>query len=360
MHLGQIAFDETATAYQSSNATPSNMIQKVSCSCSHLCVHRQRVALLAAHREHCMRLVQSSTSARSSTSSKRKLDDIEANSSSTASSGRCRLCEVQHKPCSLNEHEDVMRCLQCSYSGCRQSHHIQTHLVVASHNFACSTVTGELYCLLCGEYVYDTEFDLQRQAVYESVGQQCPILSSNQQQLSTKQSRRIQNDQCYYYRDAWRIIDSSMSQISWKPKAALTSAQQLLASQGLRGMYNMGNTCFMSCVLQAFIHNPLLKAFLLRGGHDSVKCAQVRKQLPLLMAQVIVAMFHLLFVLFECIVTSGSLALSLFVESTRLQFLRPASYAVQRRWYRLKATDDAFMNDNISDIRSKAECLNWK
>ena len=134
--------------------------------------------------------------------------------------------------------------------------------------------------------MYDTEFDLQRQAVYESAGQCCPVLSSSQQQLSTKQSRRIQDDHCYYYRDAWNVIDSSMSQISWQPKAALTTAQQLLASQGLRGMYNMGNTCFMSCVLQAMIHNPLLKAFLVRDGHDRVKCAHVRKQLPLLMAQV--------------------------------------------------------------------------
>jgi Zn-finger in ubiquitin-hydrolases and other protein/Ubiquitin carboxyl-terminal hydrolase len=286
MHRGQTAFDKAATAYHSSSAMPRIMIQMVSCSCSHLSVHRQRAALLAAHREHCVRLVQNSAFVRSSTSSKRKLDDIEANSSTPANTSRCRQCEVQHKPCRLNEFEDVMCCLQCSFSGCKQSHHIQTHLVVASHNFACSTVTGELYCLLCGDFVYDAKFDLQRQAVYESAGQQCPILSSNQQQLSTKQSRRIQDDQCYYYRDAWSIIDSSMSQISWKPKAALTSSQQLLASQGLRGMYNMGNTCFMSCALQAIIHNPLLKAFLLRGGHDSTKCAQVRKQLPLLMAQV--------------------------------------------------------------------------
>jgi len=41
---------------------------------------------------------------------------------------------------------------------------------------------------------------------------------------------------------------------------------------GLRGMYNMGQTCFMSVILQALIHNPFLKAFYLTEGHRSGSC----------------------------------------------------------------------------------------
>ena len=39
-------------------------------------------------------------------------------------------------------------------------------------------------------------------------------------------------------------------------------------------MYNMGATCFMSVILQSFIHNPLLRNFYLGDGHQSGNCTQ--------------------------------------------------------------------------------------
>jgi len=39
-----------------------------------------------------------------------------------------------------------------------------------------------------------------------------------------------------------------------------------------RGLYNMGQTCFMGVILQTVIHNPVIKSFFLGGGHITSAC----------------------------------------------------------------------------------------
>ena len=36
---------------------------------------------------------------------------------------------------------------------------------------------------------------------------------------------------------------------------------------GLRGLYNLGNTCFMNCIVQALVHTPVLRDYFLSDGH---------------------------------------------------------------------------------------------
>lgn len=40
----------------------------------------------------------------------------------------------------------------------------------------------------------------------------------------------------------------------------------------LRGLYNLGKTCFMNCTLQVLVHNPHLFSFFLAVGHDVRNC----------------------------------------------------------------------------------------
>ncbi|CAG8954192.1 hypothetical protein HYFRA_00005812 [Hymenoscyphus fraxineus] len=40
-------------------------------------------------------------------------------------------------------------------------------------------------------------------------------------------------------------------------------------ASGIRGIYNMGATCYMNVILQCFVHNPLLRNFYLSNGHLS-------------------------------------------------------------------------------------------
>ena len=49
-------------------------------------------------------------------------------------------------------------------------------------------------------------------------------------------------------------------------------SKRMCQRQGLRGMHNLGKTCYMNSMIQAMLHNPLLASFFLGNGHPNYAC----------------------------------------------------------------------------------------
>lgn len=123
--------------------------------------------------------------------------------------------------CSLNNFHHNLICLQCPHVGCFSQHnHAYTHYKKNQHLFAIDSHNGLLYCFLCGDYINDPKLEKIRLEML--TGANVPSLMDHD-------------------------LESNYS----NPTSRATS--------GIKGFINLGSTCFMSCILQTLIHNPIVR-----------------------------------------------------------------------------------------------------
>ncbi|KAJ2076521.1 hypothetical protein H4R24_005652 [Coemansia sp. RSA 988] len=152
-------------------------------------------------------------------------------------------------------------CLTCDYFGCwrrGQRPHIVEHLQTTRHPFALDFVQQQVYCSACGDYVYDASigsWQLGTQirwhaAVCDAAEPEAkrPRIVSTGADLSPAQAK--------YVREHGSVRPCG----------------------GVRGLLNLGATCFLGAVVQALAHNPLVRGWMLSDGHHPSRCRVGRPQ----------------------------------------------------------------------------------
>lgn len=162
-------------------------------------------------------------------------------------------------------------CLECAFTGCfsppidddptsvtrtvADSHMIQ-HLCSKKHALAFDLLYGHVYCADCNDFVQD------------------PLLQSVQRHETCRVNQNVIGQQ---YGPSKTTVEALFPPSSSEPAAAAmakfyetdTSSVTCRVPRGLR---NMGATCYMNVIIQAFLHNPLLRNYFLSDRHNPSLC----------------------------------------------------------------------------------------
>ncbi|KAL7417112.1 hypothetical protein BDY24DRAFT_336151 [Mrakia frigida] len=159
-------------------------------------------------------------------------------------------CSTCNKPLSR-----PFACLSCPFVGCfHDASHTLEHLKTSGHHFSVDAKTGSVFCMICQDFVYEERLD----AVINETRQDLEIPRGMGSWQKSKRKRQ----------KVTPFVPTAQE------AALLARAGPPLSCRGIRGILNLGQTCFLSVVLQTFLHNPLLRNHFLADRHNRYICAE--------------------------------------------------------------------------------------
>ncbi|RDW73872.1 hypothetical protein BP5796_07314 [Coleophoma crateriformis] len=135
-------------------------------------------------------------------------------------------------------------CLQCTTTTTGQDRTI--HGTETKHRFYVESKTGGLFCQMCDDFIFDPTLEELRMRKFGT---------------GSFSTRKRKHEELFTGTD------------KEDPNIATNTTEASCRASGVRGIYNMGATCYMNVILQSFVHNPLLRNFYLSDGHQGSDCS---------------------------------------------------------------------------------------